>query len=115
MDLMQLSTEAVSDEQWTLVESILQGDTARTTQRRVSNPRRILDAILWVESNHESWKHLPATYPPSQTCYKKYLEWRTSGKLTRALEVLATAPGQGADGLSDDDLRVCRIVVPQHG
>ena len=80
---------ALLDEDWKLVESLFRQDEAQSLGRRRVDPRQILNAILWIETTGASWKHLPANFPPTQTCYKKYLEWRGNGTLNKVLELLA--------------------------
>jgi transposase len=52
------------------------------------NPRDVVSAILWVVRNGEKWQRLPATFPPSQTCYIKWLEWRRAGTLLQVFAAL---------------------------
>jgi len=77
------------DEDWKLVEDLFPSDAEQGKGKRRCNPRQILNAILWIETTGASWKHLPANFPPTQTCYKKYLEWRRDGTLKKVLELLA--------------------------
>lgn len=84
---------ALSDEHWKWVEDLFEADVPPTRQgRRGSNPRAILDAVLWIEMTGASWKHLPSHYPPTQTCYKRYIAWRQDGTLQKVLERLGTMP-----------------------
>lgn len=36
----------------------------------------------------EKWHRLPATFPPQQTCYARYIAWRREDILQRAMDVL---------------------------
>jgi transposase len=74
----------LSDEHWELVADIFEETTAPGLGRPRRHPRPILDAILWVETQKESWKHLPSTFPPTQTCYGKFLHWERDGSLAKA-------------------------------
>ncbi|WP_218133027.1 transposase [Paraburkholderia phenazinium] len=60
--------------------------SARGRPRRAA--RDILNAILWIQQTGEKWHRLPASFPPQQTCYAKYIAWRRSGELQRAVELL---------------------------
>ncbi|WP_109481169.1 transposase [Paraburkholderia sp. C35] len=80
---------ALLDEDWKLVETLFTQDEVQSVGRRRGDPRQILNAILWIETTGASWKHLPANFPPTQTCYKKYLEWRRDGTLSKVHELLA--------------------------
>jgi transposase len=48
----------------------------------------VLNAILWVITRDEKWHRLPANFPPSQTCYIKWLQWRRAGLMTQILDEL---------------------------
>lgn len=77
----------LSNEDWALVEPLFtSADTRRGRPRR--SDREILDAILWVEANADQWRWLPASFPPAQTCYIKYLAWRRDGLLEQVKERL---------------------------
>lgn len=79
---------AITDEDWRVIEDILRPVEVPQVSRRRANLRHILDAILWVERNGGLWKHLPGNYPPTQTCYKKYIQWRADGKLETVFALL---------------------------
>ncbi|MBN3761542.1 transposase [Burkholderia sp. Ac-20365] len=78
----------LTDAEWALVAPIFTVEEKQVTGRRRRNPRQILDAILWIELNNESWKRLPLSFPPMQTCYGRYLQWKRDGKLQRCFELL---------------------------
>jgi transposase len=80
------------DEDWAKVEHLFREDSKQRGGRPKANPRAILNAILWITSHHESWNHLPATFPPIQTCYIRSLKWRKSGQLGEAFALLGFAP-----------------------
>ncbi|WP_420488489.1 transposase [Paraburkholderia phytofirmans] len=54
-----------------------------------ADPRAVLNAILWVEQNGEHWKHLPAIFPSQQTCYAKFMIWRSDGTLQKVKQALS--------------------------
>ncbi|AUT57924.1 transposase [Paraburkholderia caribensis] len=84
---------ALSDEHWNFVEDLFESDVSRTKRgRRRSDFRAILNAVLWIEMTGASWKHLPSHYPPTQTCYKRYIAWRQDGTLQKVLERLGATP-----------------------
>ncbi|SDR51844.1 putative transposase [Paraburkholderia fungorum] len=77
----------LSDESWQTVCHLFEpAVTGRGRPRR--NPRHVLDAILWILLNNEKWHRLPAIFPPTQTCYAKWLEWSRDGTMTRVLTEL---------------------------
>jgi hypothetical protein len=83
----------LSDEHWALVADIFEETVTPLVGRPRRHPRPILDAILWVETQQESWKHLPSTFPPTQTCYGKFLQWERDGSLATAFERLGIESG----------------------
>lgn len=83
----------LTDEDWALVAPIFAVQAKQVTGRRKRNPRQILDAILWIELNNESWKRLPSNFPPTQTCYSRYLQWKREGTLQRCFEQLGLSFG----------------------
>lgn len=64
----------------------------RKSGRPRRNVRDILDAILWVHQSGEKWHRLPATFPPEQTCYAKFCEWRQAGLIQRVMEIFEISP-----------------------
>ncbi|MFM0374812.1 hypothetical protein [Paraburkholderia aspalathi] len=44
----------------------------------------------------EKWHRLPSDYPPAQTCYMKWLQWRRDGLMSRILEELKIDQSQPA-------------------
>ncbi len=85
----------LTDAEWARVAPIFADEAKAGTGSRKRNPRAILDAILWVELNDESWKRLPSSFPPMQTCYGRYLQWKREGTLQRCFEALGLCrPGE---------------------
>jgi transposase len=77
----------LSDESWQTVCHLFErAASGRGRPRR--HPRPVLDAILWILLNREKWHRLPASFPPTQTCYAKWLEWNRDGTMTRVLTEL---------------------------
>ncbi|WP_429353195.1 transposase [Paraburkholderia sp. 32] len=66
-------------------------DVKRRFGHSAHDPRHILNAILWVVMRREKWHRLPACFPPSQTCYIKWLQWERSGLMARVLDALEDA------------------------
>jgi transposase len=80
--------DRLSDAQWKSVSHLFPCGTEQRFGRPRRHPRDVLEAILWVTLNREKWHHLPAQYPPIQTCYIKSLQWRRYGQLAEALAIL---------------------------
>ncbi|WP_144114178.1 transposase [Paraburkholderia sp. BCC1886] len=75
-------TLPLSDDAWDRVSHLLQQDSKPHFGRPPRNPRDVLNAILWVMTQGERWHHLPGNFPPSQTCYIKWLQWRRAGLMS---------------------------------
>src|SRR4030042_1194507 len=56
--------------------------------RPATADRLVLDAILWKFATHTPWYDLPGSYPPYQTCYRRYREWRRTGLFARLIAIL---------------------------
>ena len=79
----------LTDQQWCLLEAILNNHTTQATRGRPPlNPRSILDAILWKIRNNAPWETLPTCYPSHPTCYRRYRIWRRDGFLDQVFLTL---------------------------
>ncbi|ADG17587.1 hypothetical protein BC1002_3557 [Paraburkholderia atlantica] len=92
----------LSDDAWARISHLFQQDPKKRLGRPARPPREILDAILWVVTRNEKWHRLPGTFPPSQTCYIRWLQWRRTGLMSAILDELglsgcALASAAGAD------------------
>ena len=43
----------------------------------------------WILRTGAQWRELPKTYPPYQTCHRRFQQWVRSGQLDKALRALA--------------------------
>jgi transposase len=77
----------LTDEQWELVHPILPPRTARTG-RPPSDPRQMLNGILWILRTGAPWRDLPERLGPWQTVYDHFRNWRRKGVYDRILEAL---------------------------
>ena len=76
--------------QWEIIESLIpEAKKARNVGGRPRVPaRNVLEGILWVLRTGARWSDLPARYPSSQTCHRRFQEWvedDTFGKILTAL------------------------------
>ncbi|WP_100249326.1 transposase [Paraburkholderia ginsengiterrae] len=77
----------LSDADWARVQGLFPDlQSARGRPRR--SDREILNAILWLQQRQEKWHRLPATFPPQQTCYLRYMTWKKTGVLDQVNEIL---------------------------
>ena len=91
----------VTDEQWETIRPILPRRTA-TTGRPPSDPRLMLNGILWILRTGAPWRDLPERFGPWQTVYDHFARWRRAGVYDRILEALHVR--LDADGEIDWDL-----------
>ncbi|NML32441.1 transposase [Paraburkholderia antibiotica] len=78
----------LSDADWARVEGLFPELPPSTRGRPRRSDRDILNAILWLQQHKEKWHRLPATFPPQQTCYLRYMAWNKAGILKRVNELL---------------------------
>lgn len=91
----------VTDEQWEVIQRILPKRTAKTG-RPPSDPRLMLNGILWILRTGSPWRDLPERFGPWQTVYDHFAKWRSLGAYDRILEALHIR--LDADGTIDWDL-----------
>jgi hypothetical protein len=48
-----------------------------------------LEGILWIVKTGARWKDLPKSYPPYQTCHRRFQQWVEEGVFDKVIEVLA--------------------------
>jgi transposase len=80
----------LTDAQWAAIEPLFR-PTVRADRRGRpwTDPRAVLNGILWVLRTGAPWHDLPRRYPPYQTCHRRFQLWQRSGRLDRLLEHLA--------------------------
>ncbi|WP_442793688.1 transposase [Paraburkholderia sp. ZP32-5] len=78
----------ISDEAWQKIAHLFPHDEVQRSGRPRRHPRSVLEGILWILTNNERWHRLPTHYPPAQTCYIKYLQWRKIGVMCEVLVLL---------------------------
>src|SRR4051812_39504667 len=69
----------VTDAQWALIEPhipVYPGGRPRKT-----DPRDVVDAILYVLRTGCQWRYLPKDFPPKSTVWRYFDEWRHNGTL----------------------------------
>jgi transposase len=89
----------VSDTLWRRIEPLLPRPRRRNRHvqhagRKRTDPRKVLNGIVFVLKTGVPWKHLPATrdFPCGETCRLWLLRWHRAGvwkKLSRLLLVNA--------------------------
>jgi Putative transposase of IS4/5 family (DUF4096) len=77
----------LTDAQWENIRLLLPkyGFQAR---RQVSEPRLIIEAILWVMRTGSSWREIPERFGPWSSVAERYYRWCRDGKWALILQDL---------------------------
>ena len=68
----------MTDEEWTLIESLLPRCSYRG--RSLWTPKRdVINAIFYINRGGCAWRMLPKDYPPWQTVYGYFARWKHDG------------------------------------
>ena len=81
----------LTDKQWEKIKDLIPDGAKRTDGkgRPWRDKREVLDGILWILKTGAQWSHLPSTYPPYQTCHRRFQQWREQGLMQQVVETLA--------------------------
>lgn len=77
----------LSEREWELLKPLLPPAKARGRKRSV-NLREIVNAIFYVLRTGCQWDYLPHDFPPADTVYGYFRDWRNDGTWARVNEVL---------------------------
>lgn len=107
----------LTDEQWSAVQDLLPKGTAKTG-RTPSDPRLMLNGILWILCTGAPWRDLPRRFGPWQTVYDHFRRWRKSGIFDRIVEALQVEQcvglrRQGEDVIGED--QATPVAAPDAG
>ena len=72
----------VTDAQWDLIEPFLPPEPGGGRPRK-TDPRDIVDAILYILRTGCQWRYLPGDLPPKSTVWRYFDRWRRDGTLDR--------------------------------
>ncbi len=82
--------EELTDEQWSLIESLFDKPAVVATRGRPRrSEREVMNGVLWILRSGARWADLPDRFPPYQTCHRRFQEWVKDGRLKKVLETLA--------------------------
>jgi len=85
--LGQYRRHEVTDEEWKVLEPLIPARVAKTG-RKPSDPRIMLNGILWNLRTGAPWRDLPERFGPWQTVYDHFRIWRNAGVYDRILKAL---------------------------
>src|SRR5688572_26696288 len=74
----------LTDSQWEVIEEIVDNQRKNKHEKRV-----IFNAILWILTTGSQWRNMESKYPPWQTVYYHYRQWKRRGLIEHILDVLA--------------------------
>jgi len=80
----------LNDDQWRVIGPLIPEPKRRADRRGRpwKNNREVLNGVLYVVRTSIAWADLPKTYPPYQTCHRRFHQWIESGVLARVLNAL---------------------------
>jgi putative transposase len=77
----------LTDQQWSVIEPLL--PKAKLGGRpRITDLRRVTDAILYLVKTGCQWRMLPTDFPPWRTVYEYFACWRRTGTLKLIQQIL---------------------------
>jgi transposase len=90
--------DELTDAQWKLIEPLFPRPPKRRRKGRPpTEPRPIMNGVLWILRTGARWQDLPDRYPPYQTCHRRFQHWVKTGVLEKALKALARQLRDEAD------------------
>jgi transposase len=78
----------LSQLQWLCLERILPQSTSKRGRKKTTDLRAIANAINYRWTTGCVWRMLPHDYPPWETVYTYFREWRALGLLNRMREIM---------------------------
>lgn len=79
----------LTDEQWGLIADVF--PPPKPTGRPPTNPRVVVNAILWILRTGSQWRDLPSEFPSWKTIWDLFDKWNANGILDEVLNRLRAA------------------------
>ena len=76
----------LTDEQWDLIADLFA--KPKRTGRPPSDPRRMVDGVLWILHTGVQWRDLPRDFGPKSTVWDYFDRWNGDGTLDAILDRL---------------------------
>jgi transposase len=76
----------LTDEQWKLIADLF--PPPKRTGRPPSDPRDMIDGILWILNTGAQWRDVPEEFGPKSTVWDHFDRWNGDGTLQAALDRL---------------------------
>jgi len=83
----QVYPSDLTDAEWQWIEDLLPAEVGGG-RHRDTDLRAVVNGILYLLRSGCSWRMLPKEYPPWQTVYEYFSQWRKNGTLTRLHDAL---------------------------
>lgn len=80
-------TSDLRDGEWAIIEPLLPAPR-RLGRRRTTDPREVVDAMLYLLSGGVAWRDLPKDFPPRSTVQGYFYSWRDNGVWQRVMAAL---------------------------
>jgi len=77
---------ALTDDEWDCIKDIFPAPAK--TGRPPSDPRRMVNGILWILRTGAPWRDLPKEYGAWTTVWDHFDKWNGDGTLNKVLKVL---------------------------
>lgn len=81
----------LTEGKWEQIRILLPKYVSQTRQH-ASDPRRIIEGMVWVIQTGSSWREVPERFGPWSHVAEHYYRWRKEGKWTRILQILQEQP-----------------------
>ena len=78
----------LSDEEWNLIQPILEEVKKIKGRPPVHDRREILNALFYVLRTGCQWRHLPHDFPPWKAVYGQFLRWNQRGVIEEINHIL---------------------------
>ncbi len=74
----------LTDSEWEVIKEIVDN------QRKIKHEKRLmLNALLWILTTGSQWRNMESKYPPWQTVYYHFRQWKKRGIIEELLAFLA--------------------------
>ena len=81
---MQEKFSDLTDSEWEVIKEIIDN------QRKIKHEKRvIINALLWLLTTGSQWRNMESKYPPWQTIYYHFRQWKKRGIIEELLAFLA--------------------------
>ena len=80
----------VTDDQWSAVEALIPPEVGGGRHRE-TDVRAVVNAVFYRLRSGCSWRMLPKDFPPFQTVYEYYRNWRRAGTVEKIHDALRDA------------------------